>query len=192
MTSPLALLFALASAVVAAGGAPPGSPAAMAPEPPPAANRPEKPLPATPPGKDGIVGAAREGVALTQLESTALAGAQAGANRTFDGAKDKAAAPPPHARVDSGVVFGTTPNASRARTAPVTAKLKAKTPKQPFWDDETIGFATMGMMAGGLLGIGLMGVLGAVGGPLLGAVLGAVLLVGLFKWKGYEDPNKKK
>ncbi len=73
-----------------------------------------------------------------------------------------------------------------------TVAAKKEDPKGPFFDDATVGFAALGILAGGTIGIGL-GMLLGIGamGPLLGAVLGAALLVGLFKWKGYKKPGEK-
>lgn len=72
--------------------------------------------------------------------------------------------------------------------APPAGKPK-EAKKKEFFDNETIGFAALGVLAGGVIGFGLMGALGIMG-PIGGALLGAVLLVGLFKWKGYTKPDK--
>lgn len=73
--------------------------------------------------------------------------------------------------------------------APPAGKPK-EAKKKEFFDNETVGFAALGVLAGGVIGFGLMGALGILG-PIGGALIGAALLVGLFKWKGYTKPEKK-
>ncbi|MBI4347645.1 MAG: hypothetical protein HY553_12380 [Elusimicrobia bacterium] len=83
---------------------------------------------------------------------------------------------------------GAPPARARQTTPPVGAGKLITPPaeKPPFFDNETIGFAAMGVLAGGFIGLGLAFMGMGPAGVLLGAALGAALLVGLFKWKGYK------
>ncbi|MBI5202049.1 MAG: hypothetical protein HY925_10720 [Elusimicrobia bacterium] len=118
---------------------------------------------------------------------------QEGQSRIYDGAGLTAGSSAFTLKNPIGPKVGAGKPAARPRAPEVPQKTVAakKEPDAPFWDDKTVGFAALGVLAGGLIGLGAAFMGMGPAGVVLGAVLGAALLVGLFKWKGYTKGDKK-